>query len=239
MDPGVPVVDVAVEPQPVPVPTTEERLDHPDAGLAPDARAHTGVARLEAVADEVVEPRELADDLARAEIEVGRVDVAQHPSALAEDVVVGGPAPRALLAQQPDAVEHLRVPLVLIGQGGRDDRPAEAALPREGGLLPGVAVAVGVHPGGILRARLRPGETRCPLRRARGSPRPSQRRRHPATPIDRTPAARAGASAGSLQQRGEAHPRVRRARLRPGARRARPAARGTSQRRGGIDEHRS
>ena len=115
-------MDVAVEPQPVPVPTTDERLDHAHAGFAPDAGAHTGVAALEAVAEEVVEPGELADDLARAEVEVGRVDVAQHRSALAEDVVVGGPAPRALLAQQPDAVEHLRVPLV-VDRSARRRRP--------------------------------------------------------------------------------------------------------------------
>ncbi len=72
MDPGVPVVHVAVEPDPVPVSPLEERLDDAPAGLGAHAGAQARVARVEQVSEHVVGPRELADDLARPRSRYGR-----------------------------------------------------------------------------------------------------------------------------------------------------------------------
>ena len=137
----------------------------------------------------MVEPRELSDDLAGAEIEERVVDVGEHGAVCAEDVVVRGPAPRALLAQHQHAVERLGVERVAVGERGGHDGTAQTSLAIEDGLLPRVAVAVGVHAGGVVRARLRPRDgdvCRCALEdRRRGggvdSARPHRavgRRRH-------------------------------------------------------------
>ncbi|MDF2493014.1 MAG: hypothetical protein K0Q58_1592 [Microbacterium sp.] len=90
---------------------------------------------------------------------VGHVgeDAAVHP----EGVVVRRPAPRALLAQRPDAVDHLIDPGVVERAGRRDDGTAESALTGEDDLLPSVAIAVAMHPGGGARRRQGAGESGC------------------------------------------------------------------------------
>lgn len=67
----------------------------------------------------MVEPGELADDLAGAEVEEGVGDVGEDGAVPAERVVVGGPAPGALLAEQLHAVGDLVEPGVGVGAGVR------------------------------------------------------------------------------------------------------------------------
>ena len=156
VDPGVPVVHVPVEADPMPVATADERLEHPQARLVPDASPQPGEALVQRGAEDMIDPGELADDLAGAEIEERIGDGRQHRAMATERVVVRGPAPGALLAEHHDTVGHLVDPVVRAGGRRGHDRAAQPVLTGERGALPELAIAVAVHPRGRARKGKRP-----------------------------------------------------------------------------------
>ena len=101
-----------------------------------DAAAEPGVALVERVAEQMVDPRELPDDFTRTQVEEGVVDRGEHGAVACEGVVVRGPTPRALLAQQHDAIGDLVDPALVEGDGRGDGRAAEAMLACEGAAAP-------------------------------------------------------------------------------------------------------
>ncbi|MGF0121883.1 MULTISPECIES: hypothetical protein [unclassified Pseudoclavibacter] len=78
LDPRVPVVRIPVEAEPVPVAATHERLEDAHASFVADARPHTRVLGVELVAEQLVDPGELPDDFAGAEVEVRVGDGCEH-----------------------------------------------------------------------------------------------------------------------------------------------------------------
>ncbi len=86
-----------------------------------------------------------------------RCTVASTDPWRSERVVVGGPAPARLLAQQPDAVRDLVDPAVVEGDGRGDHGATQALLAGERELLPAVPVAIPIHAGSRAGQGLRPG----------------------------------------------------------------------------------
>ncbi len=113
VNPRVPVVHVAVEADPVPVPPPDERIEDARARLVPDARPQSRIALVESRSEQMIEPGELADDLAGTEIQERIGDGGQYRAVPSECVVVCGPAPRRLLAQEHDSVGDLVDPSFL------------------------------------------------------------------------------------------------------------------------------
>ncbi len=128
MDPRVPVVHVAVEPEPVPVAAGGERLEHPAPRLGAHPLPDAGSARVERCAEHMVDPGQLAGDLPGPEVQVRVVQGRGHAAVPRERVVVRGPAPAALLAQQHDAVRHLVDPPLLAGPRGHQHGAGQALL---------------------------------------------------------------------------------------------------------------
>ena len=137
------------------------RAGRPRAG---SGRAAPGTSLVELVAEQVVDPGELGGDLAGAEVEERVGDGRDDRAVPAAGVVVGGPAPGALLAQQGHAVGDLVDPQWIEGGRGQHGGPAEAPLAGEDDLLVPVAVAVAEVPRVAVRERQRP--RRCRGRRA-------------------------------------------------------------------------
>jgi hypothetical protein len=70
MDPRVPVVDVAVQPEPVPVEAFEEGLDDPFCCFLADAAAQARGPGIQLFTEGVVQPGELGRNLPGAQVQV-------------------------------------------------------------------------------------------------------------------------------------------------------------------------
>ena len=158
VDPGAPVVHVAVQAEPVPVSPGDKRGQHPPVNLVPDAGPDAGDVVVELVAQEVIDPGQLGGDLAGTQVEE-RFGHGRHDRAAAVGVIVRGPAPAALLAQQGHAVGHLVDPQWIKRHGGHHRGPAEPALAGEHHLLILVAVAVAKVARVAVGERYGPGRT--------------------------------------------------------------------------------
>jgi hypothetical protein len=178
MDPRVPVVDVAVQPQPVPVKASEEGLDDTFVRFLPDAAAQARGPVVQLFTEDVVQPGELGRNLAGTQVQVRPGLTGHLLSGAGKHIIVRRPTPRALLAQEVGAVDDLVEPVgrfsfrfrsriracvrvrirvhIPVGEQRHDNCPGEALLAGGYQALVGGAVAVAEIAGVVRDEGLRP-----------------------------------------------------------------------------------
>ena len=120
VDPRVPVVQVTVEPQPVPAAIGAERLDDPLPDLAPHPPPQPRHPLVEHGPEDEVRPREDLRRLRRTEIQIRLVGIAGHLTPSGRERLMRRPAPRGLLAQQHQSVGSLIDVRLISCQRGRE-----------------------------------------------------------------------------------------------------------------------
>ncbi len=146
----------------MPVAVARERREDAALNLGAHAFDQARCPFLERGDMQVDGPGEGRRHLARAEVEVRVGGVGSEPASAVVGILVGGPRPGRLLAQQVHAVRALVEPRAVLGGARlgrcRQDRRASHALGTgDRGLTIVLAVAVPVRAGKLRKQSLRPG----------------------------------------------------------------------------------
>ena len=150
----------------MPVQIIQERSNHPPVRFQPDPFPQPRGPIIKLCTQDMVKPGELGHYLTCAEVQVRAVLVRHNFSVAREHVIVGCPAPGALLAQEEGAVDHFVEPAAVRSTINQchDDGARQPLLPARHETLVRRAVAVTEVAGVVGHQRLWPG---CPLLRLR------------------------------------------------------------------------